>query len=183
MKMMILIDYRTLTPLFFYIYPANIHESRIYPLILELLKRRKLIRFGDAIIIEGFYAYKNYLIGIRYGVIPLIIPKKNFRFERLKGLISYPLFIFNSKNVEEEKKRYRKLVRKLFEGLKLNLKTLRSIIEDVIKLGKEAYGMRDLHCYDFEPVRKRYSLSVLLAGITIKLGFREKSVIQKLSEW
>jgi len=43
MKMMILIDYETLTPLFFYVYPANVHESRIYPLILEMLKRRKLI--------------------------------------------------------------------------------------------------------------------------------------------
>ena len=66
--MMILIDYKTLTPLFFYVYPANVHESKIYPLILEMLKGRKLIRFGDAIIIEGFYTYKNYLIGIRYGV-------------------------------------------------------------------------------------------------------------------
>jgi len=77
MKMMILIDYETLTPLFFYVYPANIHESRIYPLILEMLKRKRLIRFGDgdAMIIEGFYAYKNYLIEIRYGVIPLIIQK------------------------------------------------------------------------------------------------------------
>ena len=28
MKMMILIDYRTLTPLFFHVYPANVHESR-----------------------------------------------------------------------------------------------------------------------------------------------------------
>jgi len=61
---------------------------------------------------------------------------KNFRFERLKGLFSYPLFIFNSKNVEKEKKRYKKLV-KLFEGLKLNLKSLRAIVEDVIKLGKK----------------------------------------------
>ena len=171
MKMMILIDYKTLTPLFFHVYPANVHESRIYPLILELLKRRKLIRFGDSIIIEGFYAYKNYLIGIRYGVIPLIIPKKNFRFERLKGLISYPLFIFNSKNVEKEKKRYKKLVKKLFEGLKLNLKTLRSIIEDVIKLGKEAFSLKRLHCYSFESVKKWCSTSVLLTGMTFEFGF------------
>lgn len=49
----------------------------------------------------------------------------------------------------EEKKRYRKL-KKLVEGLKTNLEKLRAIIEDVIKLGKEAYGMRDFHCYAFE---------------------------------
>ena len=66
---------------------------------------------------------------------------------------------------------------KLFEGLKLNLKTLISIIEDVIK-GKEAFSLKKLHCYSFE-VKKRCPLSVLLAGITFKLGFREKKVIQK----
>jgi len=33
----------------------------------------------------------------------LIIPREKFRFNRLEGLISYPLFIFNSKNVEKEK--------------------------------------------------------------------------------
>ena len=81
MKMMILIDYRTLTPLFF-TYIQQMSMKAGYILILEILKK-KLIRFGDAIIIEGFYSYKNYLI--RYGVIPLIIPKKNFRFERLKA--------------------------------------------------------------------------------------------------
>ena len=42
MKMMILIEYGTLTPLFFQL-SANVHESRIYPLILEMLKRRRLI--------------------------------------------------------------------------------------------------------------------------------------------
>ena len=98
-------------------------------------------------------------------------------------MISYPLTIFYSENVEKEKKRYRKLAKRLFDGLKTNLKSLRSIIEDVIKLGKEAYGMRDLHCYSFELVKKRCSLSVLLTGMTFKLGFREKKVIQKLSEW
>jgi len=46
-----------------------------------MLKRKKLIRFGDAIIIEGFYAYKklsdwdNVWIGIMYGIVPPIIQK------------------------------------------------------------------------------------------------------------
>jgi len=74
---------------------------------------------------RGFYAYKNYLIGIR-SVQYSNYPKK-LQVERLEGLISYPLFIFNSKNVEKEKKRYRRLVKRLFEGLRLNLKSLRSI--------------------------------------------------------
>ena len=85
-------------------------------------------------------------------MVPLIIPRKDFSLERLEGLISYPLFIFNSKNVEREKRRYKKLVKRLFEGLKGDLKKLRSIIEDVIKLGKEAFSLKQLHCYSFEPV-------------------------------
>ena len=67
--------------------------------------------------------------------------------------------------------------------MKEDLKKLRSIIEDVIKLGKEAFSLKRLHCYDYEPVKKRCSLSVLLTGMTIKLGFKEKKLIQKLSEW
>ena len=65
--------------------------------------------------------------------------------------------------------------------MKEDLKSLRSIIEDVIK-GKEAFSLKRLHCYAFESVKKRCSFSVLLTGMTFKLGFREKSVIQKLSE-
>jgi hypothetical protein len=55
-------------------------------------------------------------------------------------LISYPLFIFNSRNVEKEKKKYRKLVKKLFEGLRLNLKSLISIVEGVIKLREKNHS-------------------------------------------
>jgi len=55
-------------------------------------------------------------------------------------LISYPLSIFNSRNVEKEKKKYRKLVKKLFEGLRLNLKSLISIVEGVIKLGEKSHS-------------------------------------------
>jgi len=60
-------------------------------LILEILKRRKLIRFGDAIIMGDFTPTENYLIGIGYGVVSLIIPKKNFgfgglRFDKLSSL-------------------------------------------------------------------------------------------------
>jgi len=28
---------------------------------------------------RGFYAYKNYLIGIMHGIVPLIIPKKKLQ--------------------------------------------------------------------------------------------------------
>ena len=61
MKMMILIDYKTLIPLFFHVYPANVHESRIY-LILEMLKRKRLIRFGDVIIMGDFTLTRTILL-------------------------------------------------------------------------------------------------------------------------
>lgn len=93
-------------------------------------------------------------------MVSLILPKKYFRAGSFEGLISHLLTIFNSKNVE----RYRKLVKKIFEGSKMNLKKLRAIIEDVTKLGKEAYSMKDLHRYSFEPVKKRCSISALLTG-------------------
>jgi len=47
------------------------------------------------------------MIRIRYDVVPLIIPREKFRFEKLKGMISYPLTVFYSKNVEKEKKMYK----------------------------------------------------------------------------
>ena len=47
-------------------------------------------------------------------------------------MLSY-LTVFCSKNVEKEKKKYRKLVSRLIDVLKTNLKSLRSIIEDIIK--------------------------------------------------
>ena len=34
---------------------------------------------------------------------------------------------------------------------------MRSIIEDVIKLGKEAFSLKRLHCYDYEPVKEVFS--------------------------
>ena len=73
----------------------------------------------------------------------------------------------------------------MFEGLRENLKTLRSIIEDVIKLGKGTFSLKRLHCYDFELVKKRSPLSVLLTGMTTKLGFREKgySKITRVANW
>jgi hypothetical protein len=50
---------------------------------------------------ENFYACRNYLIRIRYGVISLIVTKMHFKLEKLKGMLRNPLTVFNSKNVEE----------------------------------------------------------------------------------
>ena len=86
---------------------------------------------------KGFYAYKNYLVGINeYRIVPLIFPRKNFDIERLDGLLSYPLSIFSFKNLKKGVK--------LFKGLKARLinlqqrqdfKAVRAVIENVFKLG------------------------------------------------
>ena len=55
-------------------------SSKIYPLIPKMLKRGGLVKFGDAIIMDrGFYAYKNYLVVIRYGITPLILLQEVFQ--------------------------------------------------------------------------------------------------------
>jgi len=43
---------------------------------------------------RGFYAYRNYLIGIRYGVVPLITPMKKFKNKEIFEIIK-KVFLFN----------------------------------------------------------------------------------------
>jgi len=47
---------------------------------MEELKRRRIARRGDVIVMDkGFYAYRNYLIGINeYMIVPLIFPRSKF---------------------------------------------------------------------------------------------------------
>jgi hypothetical protein len=59
-------------------------------------------------------------------------------------LISYPLFIFNSKNVEKEKKRYRRLIKKLFEGLSLNLKSFEEHNRGRNKTGERGFQFEEV---------------------------------------
>jgi len=56
--------------------------QKLYPVILEELKRRGIMRNGDTVIFDkGYYSYKNYLIGVsRFKIVPLIfIPKERFQ--------------------------------------------------------------------------------------------------------
>ena len=127
-------------PLLFLLHPANRHEAKLFKEVMEELKRRRILRKKDVILMDrGFYAYGNYLIGInRYRIVPLIFPRSNFRMERLDSLLSYPLSVFNSKNLARERKLFRNLRAKLFNLLKNweSYKSERSLIEDVFKLSK-----------------------------------------------
>ncbi len=118
MKLTLVLEHPTLKPLLFLLHPANRHEDKIFQEVMEELKRRKIIRRGDTVIMDkGFYAYRNYLVGMNeYGVVPLIFPRNNFDINRLDGMLSYPLSIFSSRNLKKEVK--------LFKGLKAKLMSL-----------------------------------------------------------
>ncbi|WP_456370372.1 hypothetical protein [Geoglobus sp.] len=60
-------------------------------------------------------------------------------------------------------------------------KVVRSAIEDVFKLAK-SFGLRRLHRYTRRSVLKFVALNVLLIGVVVALGFREKKVLQRLAE-
>jgi len=184
MKLTLVLEHPSLKPLLFLLHPANRHEAKIFNEVFKELKRRRIIRKGDIVIMDkGFYAYKNYLIGITYRVVPLIFPRSNFDIGRLDGLLSYPLDIFGSKNLNEEKRRFKSLKAKLMNLLLRwqDFKAVRSAIEDVFKLAK-SFGLRRLHRYTRRSVYKFAALNVLLVGIVVALGFREKKVLQRLAE-
>jgi hypothetical protein len=185
MKMTLVIEYPSLKPLLFLIHPANRHESPLYPEIMGELKRRRIIRKGDTLFLDrGFYAYKNYTVGInKYKVVPVIFPRKNFNGDRLDGLLSYPLSIFGSKSVDKEKSFFRKLKSSLMARLKnwQTFKPVRSVIEDLFKVAK-SMGLRNLHRYTMRSVYKYSALNVLLLGMVVSLGVRGKRVLQRLAE-
>jgi len=151
---------------------------------MEELKRRRIARRGDTVIMDkGFYTYRNYLIGINeYRIVPLIFPRSNFDISRLDGMLSY-LSIFDSKNLYEERRRFKALKSRLMNLLQRwqEFKAVRSAIEDVFKLAK-SFGLRKLHRYTRRSVLKFVAVNVLLVGVVVALGFREKRVLQRLAE-
>ena len=184
-KLTLVLEHPSLKPLLFLLHPANRHEAKIFQEVMEELKRRKIIRRGDVIVMDkGFYAYKNYLMGMNeYRVVPLIFPRSNFNMYKLDGMLSYPLSVFDSKSLEKEKRRFSVLKSKLLSLLQKwgEFKAVRSVIEDVFKLAK-SFGLRSLHRYTRRSVYKFAALNVLLIGLVAALGFREKKVLQRLAE-
>ena len=185
MKLTLVLEYPTLKPLLFLLHPANRHEAKIFEEVMNELKRRRIVRKSDVIVMDkGFYAYRNYLMGVnRYRIVPLIFPRSNFKIGRLDGMLSYPLSIFGSKNLSVERRRFRALKSKLMNLLQRwhEFKPTRSVIEDVFKLAK-SFGLRRLHRYTLRSVLKFAALNVLLVGVVVALGFREKKVLQRLAE-
>jgi hypothetical protein len=166
------------------LHPANRHEAKIFDQVIDELKRRRIARRGYTVIMgRGFYAYRKYLVGITYRIVPLIFSRSNFDLGRLDGILSYPLSIFGSKSLEDEGRRFRALKAKLMSLLRRweKFKPVRAVIEDMFKLAK-SFGLRRLRRYTRVSVYKFAALNVLLVGIVVALGFREKKVLQRLAE-
>ena len=184
MKLTLVLEYPSLRPLLFLLHPANRHDAKIFQEVMDELKRRRIVRRGDIVIMDkGFYAYRNYLVGINeYRIVPLIFPRSNFNIGRLDGILSYPLSIFGSKMLEKEIRRFKALKAKLMNLLRRweHFKAVRSVIEDVFKLAK-SFGLRRLHRYTGRSCEFA-TLNVLLVGVVVALGFREKRVLQRLAE-
>jgi len=107
-KLTIAIDYHTRKPLAFLIHEGRPHDSKIYPEILDELRRRRAMRRGDTILMDkGHYTYQNYQLGVsRYQIIPLIFPKSNFKLKRALDSLSYPIKILKGSKLEEKTKKF-----------------------------------------------------------------------------
>lgn len=188
MKMTLALEYSTLKPLAFIINESNVSESKIYTQILDELKRRRILRLGEIVYFDrGYYSYNNYVKDVsKFKIVPAIFPKANCNFNKLSGMLSYPLHIFDSKkNVKKEMEIYRIIVAKLFSLLEnwIGLKPIRSIIEDVFKLAKNKYSLSILHRYTRRSAKKYCCLDVLLVGLTVASGIDNKKALQKLAEY
>lgn len=62
-----------------------------------------------------------------------------------------------------------------------NFKSIRSLIEDIFKIGK-SLGLKDLHRYTMKSVGKFAAINVLLIGTVVSMGLRKKKVLQRLAE-
>jgi hypothetical protein len=187
MKLTLALEYQTLKPLAFLINEANVSEPKIYPEILKELKRRRIIKAGDVIYADrGYYSYENYVISVReFKVVPLIFPRKNCNFRKLFNMLRYPLKIFDSRrDTEKEINIYKEIIAKFKDLISKwkEFRSVRSIIEDIFKLAKKAYSMEDLHRYTRNSVQKYCSLAVLLVGITVNYGIKERKELQAFSE-
>ena len=111
--------------------------------------------------------------------------EKNFKIEKLDGMLSYPLSIFNRSNPEKEKEFYKGLMKSLKAILENweKYKPIRGMMEDIFKLAKNAFSLNNLHRYTKRSVKKFVCLHVFLVGIVVSLGINSKEELQKIDEW
>jgi len=186
-KLTMALNKKNMKPLAFLLHEGSPHDSKLFEPILSELKRRRVIRTGDIVIFDkGYYSYENYVVGItKYKIVPLIFPKKRFSLKKLLGMIGYPLHIFFKKGLKKAKDIYKAILTKFLNLIDKwkSFKPVRSYIEDVFKVVKGTSPYKKIHRFTKKSVKKFMSLSVLLTGILISMGFQSKEELQRLSEW
>jgi hypothetical protein len=185
-KLTLAIDYPSLKPLAILLHRGSPHDAPLFEEILHELKRRRIARTEDLVICDkGYYSYQNYVDGIiDFRIVPLIFSKKNFNRKNLLNRLSFPLSVFGRSDTREKIQLFRRLVKKLLAGLAEQSAYLavRSLIEDVFKLAKNAFALKNFHRYTTPSVKKAVCMNVLLLGLVVSLGFRSKEQLQSLAE-
>lgn len=188
-KLILGIDYPSLKPLGFLLYPGSPNDSTLFDNIVNELIRRRVMKKGDILVLDkGFYAYYHYTDGlVKYGILPLIFPRKNFKLNKvLNGVIpTFEFYLDKPNRIQEKLLFLKKLVGDFKEAISnwKSFKYVRSFIEDVFKIKKNALSLDRLHKYTSRSIKKTCSLAVLLIGILASMGFKEKGSLQKLAEW
>jgi hypothetical protein len=185
-KLTLAIDYPSLKPLAILLHRGSPHDAPLFEEILLELKRRRIARTEDLVICDrGYYSYQNYVDGvIDFRIVPLIFSKKNFSRKNLLNRLSYALTVFGRSDTRDRIQLFKRLVKKLLAGLadQSIYLAIRSLIEDVFKLAKNAFSLKDFHHYTTRSVKNAVCLNILLLGLVVSFGFRSKMQLQSLAE-
>ena len=186
-KVTVVLNEKTMIPVSILIHSGAPNDSKIFDEVLQDLQKRRIIKRKDIILFDrGYYAYKNYQIGInKYRIIPIIFPKGSYREEKLKGQMSYPIEVFSkNKKSKELKKDINTISSILYYKLRnwKDLKPVRGIIEDFFKVAKDAFGLGEFHSYTIESMSRKIYLCLLLTALIIQQGYKTKTQMQQLSE-
>lgn len=174
-------------PIAVLVHSGSPNDSKIFIEVLEELHKRRIIKRKDIIYFDkGYYALKNYIIGInKYKIVPVIFPRVHFKEEKLRDQMSYPLEVFlKNKHAEIIKKDTEEIFKVLCEKLKKwkEFKPLRGLIEDFFKVGKDAFGLGKFHSYSEEAMKKNIYLCILLTVLIVQQGYKTKTQLQRLAE-
>ena len=183
-KLTLAIDFDTFKPLAVLFHPGAVHDSKIFPELLNELKKRRILRNKDIIIADkGFASYKNYEMAFsRYKIVPLIFPKDNMDKNKILNNLSYSLDIFKNKTPD---KRTYKTLRRRFKALLYHwkdYKSIRSKIEDFFKFMKNGVGYSKIPVYTYKSAAKNAFLNVLLAGLIVAHLNPDTKELQRLAE-
>jgi len=186
-KLTLAVTYPSMKPLCFLLHPGSPNDAKLYDTIMEELRRRRIARNGDLVVFDkGYFSYENYMKGVaRYKTVPGIYPKKNTPPEKILNQLAYPLTSYGRGGDPRRRALYQRLKSWLRQFLERweQYKPIRSRIEDFFKAGKEAFGWGLTHRYTQRSAVKYLAVGVLLTGLVIHMGFRDKKALQRLSAW